>query len=116
MGIGGIWRKLAAFLGGGGGGAAAARPRKIDREYVSEFTVFMKQYLKEHPEVVADQARGRAIYWDKRVDFRALEKAAEDGVPAEPYAYYNLPAAPASPAAESGEEADGAPKEDTGNP
>lgn len=36
----------------------------MDKAYVSEFTLFMDKYLKEHPEVVKDQQRGWAIYWN----------------------------------------------------
>ncbi|NWG87130.1 MAG: DUF3460 family protein [Hydrogenophilaceae bacterium] len=36
----------------------------MDRAYVSEFTLFMNKYLKEHPEVVKDQQRGWKIYWN----------------------------------------------------
>ncbi|MES2771607.1 MAG: DUF3460 family protein [Pseudomonadota bacterium] len=35
------------------------------KPYVSEHTIFMRDYLAKHPEVVADQLRGRKIYWDR---------------------------------------------------
>ncbi|GEM_PF-5872404 len=38
--------------------------RRLDRHYVSEFTAFMDKYLKEHPEVAQEQARGWDIYWN----------------------------------------------------
>jgi len=41
-------------------------------DYVSEFTLFINQYLAEHPEVVDDQKRGRDIYWNPTVDQEAL--------------------------------------------
>jgi hypothetical protein len=31
-----------------------------------EFTTFIERFLKEHPEVVADQQRGWDIYWNPR--------------------------------------------------
>lgn len=41
----------------------------MEKNYVSEFTVFMDRYLKEHPEVVKDQQHGWDIYWNpKRSD------------------------------------------------
>jgi hypothetical protein len=49
--------------------------------YVSEFTRFMNAFLQEHPEVVENQRKGWTIFWDSKVDFDALEKAREDGVP-----------------------------------
>ncbi|MHB9103373.1 MAG: DUF3460 family protein [Sulfuricella sp.] len=42
-------------------------------DYVSEFTLFINQYLAEHPEVVEDQKRGRDIYWNPKVDQEALK-------------------------------------------
>ena len=33
--------------------------------YESELTKFIREYLKQHPEEVASQAKGRAIWWDK---------------------------------------------------
>ncbi len=33
---------------------------------VFEFTAFMDQYLKVHPEVVRDQQRGWNIYWNPK--------------------------------------------------
>ena len=33
--------------------------------YVSEFAQFMDGYRREHPEVVQDQLRARALFWDK---------------------------------------------------
>jgi len=39
--------------------------------YESDLTKFMREYLKEHPEEVASQKKGRAIWWDKRPDERA---------------------------------------------
>lgn len=61
---------------------------KYDVEYVSEFERFMNDYLKQHPEVVVDQYRGRDIYWDKSVDFEAMKQAAEDSVPIDGGYYY----------------------------
>ena len=33
--------------------------------YESELTKFMRDYLAAHPEEVASQKKGRAIWWDK---------------------------------------------------
>jgi len=60
----------------------------MDREYVSEFTAFINGYLEKHPEVVDDQWVGREIYWDRPVDFAALEKAEKDNVPDDAYGFY----------------------------
>ena len=82
----------------------------MKRGYVSDFTRFIDEYVATHPGVLEDQRRGRAIYWDKRVDFVALAEAEEDSVPTESYYYFSHPGPreaapreePASPDDESG--------------
>ncbi|MGE5468526.1 MAG: DUF3460 family protein [Ignavibacteria bacterium] len=64
---------------------------KYDPTYVSEFGQFMKEYLDRHPEVVADQYRGRAIWWDKPADFKMMEDTARDSVPVDGYYYFGNP-------------------------
>jgi hypothetical protein len=59
--------------------------------YVSEFTAFMNEYVKTHPEVVDDQRTGRAIYWDKKVNFEAQDEAEADSVPTDGYYYFGNP-------------------------
>jgi hypothetical protein len=83
-----------------------AKAKRIDRHYVSEFQVFMTRFLEEHPEVPGDQARGRGMYWDKKLDLDALDKAAEDSVPAEPYSYYRPLTGPEKPSPEDHSEPD----------
>ena len=39
--------------------------------YESDITQFLRQYLKEHPEEVESQRRGRAIWWDKAPNERS---------------------------------------------
>jgi hypothetical protein len=45
----------------------------MEKNYISEFTVFMNRYLKEHPEVVKDQERGRNIYWNPKLEPEELK-------------------------------------------
>jgi hypothetical protein len=33
-------------------------------DYESDHTRFMREYLEQHPEEVASQRKGRAIWWD----------------------------------------------------
>jgi Protein of unknown function (DUF3460) len=39
--------------------------------YESDITKFIKDYLKEHPEEVESQRKGRAIWWDKTPEERS---------------------------------------------
>lgn len=95
-----LWRKLNDVVRGMRDRSLPSKAKKIDRHYVSEFHVFMTRFLEEHPEIPADQARGRGMYWDKKLDLDALDKAAEDSVPPEPYSYYSPLAGPPKPAPE----------------
>jgi hypothetical protein len=39
--------------------------------YESDLTKFMREFLKQHPEEVESQRKGRATWWDKRPDERS---------------------------------------------
>ena len=71
--------------------SAAAATRGLDRAYVSDFSRFMDGFLEAHPEAREDQRRGRALYWDHRIDFAEQEKLAADSVPADGYYYFAPP-------------------------
>ena len=50
--------------------------------YESEFTLFMRDMKRQHPEWAGQQRSGRALLWNKRVDFGELQRFAESsGVP-----------------------------------
>lgn len=34
-------------------------------EYESEITLFMREYLAQHPEELSSQKKGRGVWWDK---------------------------------------------------
>ena len=38
--------------------------------YESDLTRFIRQYLEQHPEEVASQRKGRAVWWDKEGEAR----------------------------------------------
>ena len=45
--------------------------------YESEFTQFMREMKKQHPAWAEQQRVGRALLWDKRVDFDELKRFSE---------------------------------------
>jgi len=58
------------------------------RHYVSEHTTFIRELLERKPEIVDDQKRGRAIWWDKTVRELDERKVMDQGkVPQPPYVY-----------------------------
>jgi len=61
----------------------------MNREYVSEFTVFMNRYLEDHPEAVKEQHRGWRIYWDHKIDLAEQERALKDSVPDDGYGFHS---------------------------
>ena len=56
--------------------------------YESEHTKFMREWMKQHPEELLEQKKGRALWWDKPP--RTLEAMKNDGeaeVPSKAYYY-----------------------------
>lgn len=62
-------------------------PKKTDKAYVSEFENFHNRFLEEHPEAVREQRTGWSIYWDKKVDLQAIDRAERDKVPDDRYGF-----------------------------
>jgi hypothetical protein len=40
-------------------------------DYESDLTKFMREFLKQHPEEVESQRRGRGVWWDKTPEERS---------------------------------------------
>ena len=56
--------------------------------YVSEFTQFLQQMKRDHPELPAQQAEARAIWWDKKpATPDESERLAESRVRQKAYVY-----------------------------
>ena len=55
--------------------------------YESDLTKFMREFLREKPHVLEDQRRGRAIWWDKKLDFEELRQQQESAVKQKAYVY-----------------------------
>ncbi|MDP1956832.1 MAG: DUF3460 family protein [Rhodocyclaceae bacterium] len=58
--------------------------------YVSEYTQFMNDWLKQHPEELAVQEAGRAMWWDRGAHVPDEQKRLEAAeVPRKAY-YYDI--------------------------
>jgi hypothetical protein len=57
------------------------------REYESDVTRFLREVVATHPEIEESQREGRALFWDRRVDFEALERELASEVPMKSYPY-----------------------------
>jgi hypothetical protein len=57
--------------------------------YVSEVTQFINQLKAHNPELEQQQREGRALLWDKRVNFEELKDFGNSRAPKKPYEYYS---------------------------
>lgn len=58
--------------------------------YESDYTQFMRAWLAQHPEELAEQQAGRALWWDRGArDLDELQRLAAAQVPQKPY-YYDV--------------------------
>jgi hypothetical protein len=58
------------------------------RHYVSEPTTFIRELLAKKPQIVEEQRKGRAIWWDKEPRDLAERAVMDEGrVPQPPYVY-----------------------------
>lgn len=58
------------------------------RHYVSEHTRFIRELLESRPDLVLDQQKGRALWWDKEPQALALRREMDAGsVPQRAYVY-----------------------------
>ncbi len=55
--------------------------------YESEHTKFMREWLEKHPEELAEQQKGRALWWDKPQDPQTQQNNQQSRVPVKPYYY-----------------------------
>ena len=52
----------------------------MNRNYESEITLFMRDLLAKKPQIVEEQKKGRAMWWDKKADPDALRRDSESEV------------------------------------
>jgi hypothetical protein len=58
------------------------------RHYESEYTKFMREHMRLHPELPEKQREARAIWWDKTPRELSEERTMDEGrVPQSPYVY-----------------------------
>ncbi|MDP2168905.1 MAG: DUF3460 family protein [Rhodocyclaceae bacterium] len=56
--------------------------------YVSEYTTFMNEWMKKHPEELVAQQSGRQLWWDRGAqELDAQARLAAAKVPQKPYYY-----------------------------
>jgi hypothetical protein len=60
----------------------------INRQYESEITKFIREFLRKHPEVAEKQRQARATWWDRPQNLEEQKRLEEAEVPKKPYEYY----------------------------
>ena len=55
--------------------------------YESDVTKMIRELLAAKPNIVLEQKKGRAMWWDKKQDADELRRAAESNVKQKPYVY-----------------------------
>ena len=59
------------------------------KPYESDITRMIRDLLREKPQIVEDQKKGRAIFWDKTLDPDTQKRNQESKVEQQPYVYQN---------------------------
>lgn len=59
------------------------------RPYTSDLTRFINELLEKKPEIREEQRKGRAMWWDKKLDLDELDRARESRVKQQGYVYQN---------------------------
>lgn len=59
--------------------------------YESDITRFIRELKERKPDLERKQREGRAIYWDKQLDFDELQRWQASKVPQRAYVYQDKP-------------------------
>jgi len=61
--------------------------------YVSEATKFIREVLQKNPQIVEQQKKNRATWWDRPQDLETQKERDDAAVAQSSYVYYPLPRA-----------------------
>ena len=70
--------------------------------YESDATRFIREFLAKNPQVVEQQRKNRATWWDKPQDFETWHEHSESAVPQPSYVYFPFPRRDAGKPGDSG--------------
>ena len=59
----------------------------VKSNYVSEYTLWMREQQAKNPAWEVDQRVGRALWWDKKQDQETTQRYAEANIEMKPYPY-----------------------------
>jgi hypothetical protein len=61
--------------------------KKIKVGYESDATRLIRDLLREKPQLLDEQARGRSLWWDRKLDLDQQRRMQESRVPQKGYVY-----------------------------
>jgi len=59
----------------------------LRKNYESEHTLFIRELLQKKPQLVEEQRKGRALWWDKVLDRDEQQRFRSARVAQQPYVY-----------------------------
>jgi len=59
--------------------------------YESDVTRFIRDFLAKNPQIVEQQRKNRATWWDKPQDLETLKEREQSNVPQPAYVYFPRP-------------------------
>jgi Protein of unknown function (DUF3460) len=65
--------------------------RMKNTHYESDVTRFIRDLLAKNPQIVEQQKKNRATWWDKAQDLETMKDRAQSAVPQPSYVYFPLP-------------------------
>jgi hypothetical protein len=57
--------------------------------YESDITRMIRELLREKPHIVEEQQKGRAMWWDKKLNLDAQKRAEDSSIKQQAYVYQN---------------------------
>ncbi len=68
---------------------AGAYNSRMAQPYESDLTRMIRELLQEKPHIVQEQKKGRALWWDRKLDLEDLKRTGESNVKQQAYVYQN---------------------------
>ncbi len=59
------------------------------KPYESDVTRMIRDLLRDKPHIVQEQKKGRALWWDRRLDLEDQKRTRESSVQQQAYVYQN---------------------------
>jgi len=61
----------------------------MTKPYESDLTRMIRDLLRDKPHIVQEQKKGRALWWDRKLDLEDQKRTRESSVQQQAYVYQN---------------------------